>query len=205
MKLIDISIKNFNGMSKYPSLEDYKHEVLKDYSLGDQYSLSKIAMPMHIGTHVDAPYHFIEDGIKIQDIPLETFYGQCAVIEIDAAVISQETLSKKKITGERILFKTNNSTLQNKGEEVINNVYIDKSGSEYLSKLGIKLIGIDYFSVDNINNKIKDAHKILLSKGVILLEGINLYGVDEGEYIISCFPLNVMNSEGSPCRAILIK
>lgn len=205
MEIIDISIGNYNGMRKYPSLENYRHEFIKDYSLGDNYSLSKMTMPMHIGTHIDAPYHFIESGIKIDAIPLGMFYGECFVAEIDSDIITKESVVNKGIACKRILFKTKNSIIQRNGDEVLKNVYIDRSGAQYLADIGVELVGIDYFSVDSINIKNKNAHQILLSEGIVILEGINLYGVEEGEYIISSFPLNVLDSEASPCRAVLIK
>lgn len=205
MEIIDISVRNYNGMRKYPSLENFRHEFIKDYSLGDNYSLSKMTMPMHIGTHIDAPYHFIEGGIKIDEIPLGMFYGECFVAEIDSDIITKESLVNKSIACTRILFRTQNSIIQRNGDEVLRNVYIDRSGAQYLADIGVKLVGIDYFSVDSINIKNKNAHQILLSEGIVILEGINLYGVEEGEYIISSFPLSVLDSEASPCRAVLIK
>ena len=111
----------------------------------------------------------------------------------------------KAIQSQRVLFKTKNSRFMDNNEFVEEYVYIEKSGAEYLLQQGVKLVGTDYFSVDPYKDINKAAHKILLGAGAILLEGINLSPVNEGKYLISCFPLNMEGSEGAPCRAVIIK
>lgn len=204
MRIIDISSENFNGMDKYPSLEPYKHEVIKDYLFGDTYSLSKFSMPMHVGTHLDAPYHYVSGGKKIEDIPLDIFYGQCSVIEVEGNIINEHTFKGIQKLEERVLLKTSNSILQMQGFSVEKNVYIDASGAQFLVDAGVKLVGIDYFSVDAVGAKEKTAHHILLEGEIVLMEGIRLERVEIGIYTLICFPLRLKNSEASPCRAILI-
>lgn len=203
--IIDISQKYNAGMARYPSLDPFKHEFLRHYDRGDGMCLSRMTMPAHVGTHIDAPFHYIREGKRIDELELQTFYGRCQVVEIREKVIGENILAASRIRCGRILFKTGNSGLMERNEFDGDYVHIGKSGAEFLARQGLKLVGIDCFSVDAYGNKEKDAHKILLRSGIVLLEGINLSAVDEGEYVISCFPLNIEGSEGAPCRAVLMR
>ena len=158
---------------------------------------------MHIGTHIDAPYHFIEGGIKIDEIPLGMFYGECFVAEIDSDIITKESLVNKSIACTRILFRTQNSIIQRNGDEVLRNVYIDRSGAQYLADIGVKLVGIDYLSVAPFNQSIP-AHQSLLKPGIVILEGLDLSAVSPGFYTLYCLPLNLVGSDGAPARVILV-
>lgn len=118
--------------------------------------------------------------------------------------ITAELLKKVGDLPERILFKTRNSQLYDKKSFTPDYVYIDSEAAKYISQFPVKLIGIDYLSIDKYQDTSKDAHKILLSKGIVLLEGIILTEVDEGDYQIVCFPIKIKGVEAAPCRAVLI-
>ena len=205
MNIIDISQKYSSNMVKYPSISPLEHEYVRHYEKGNGMCLSQVKMQMHLGTHIDAPFHYCEQGKKISELDLQIFYGDCQVIEINENGIGKNELMNKVIQSQRVLFKTKNSRFMDNNEFVEEYVYIEKSGAEYLLQQGVKLVGTDYFSVDPYKDINKAAHKILLGAGAILLEGINLSPVNEGKYLISCFPLNMEGSEGAPCRAVIIK
>lgn len=205
IKLIDISQTLNDSMVHYPGLKKFELSWRRDYRNGDM-SLSEFSMANHVGTHIDSPYHFIVDGKKIRDLNLNRFYGLAQVIEIppEQDSITVNLLKKYNLYSERILFKTVNSKhyLENDFKE--DYVYISAKAAQYLAEQPIKLVGFDCFSIDKYKSETKVSHKILLSNNIIILEGINLNGVKQGDYQLICFPLKMDESEAAPCRAILV-
>jgi arylformamidase len=169
---------------------------------GDMGNNSSIHMGIHTGTHMDAPKHVIADGKTIDRIPLSDAIGPARVIEINdnAAVKAEELKQYKFKQGERILFKTKNSERCWKTDAFIPDfVYIAEDAAQLLANSGVKLVGIDYLSVGGPPM----THKILLGAGIWLLEGLNLSTVNPGNYNLICLPLKIMQTEGSPVRAVL--
>ena len=207
MKVIDISQTLEDTMICYPSLKRFELNWLRNYDKGDRVNLSQISLASHVGTHVDAPYHYIKEGKKLKDIDLEIFYGPVKVVEVprDKRQIDIEFLKKIGEIPDRILFKTRNSELYGLNEFTEEYVYIEREAANYLAESSVCLIGIDYFSVDKYKSPGKEAHLALLSKDIVLLEGIILREVEEGSYLLACFPLKVKEGEAAPCRAVLIE
>jgi len=169
---------------------------------GDMGNNSSIHMGIHTGTHMDAPKHVIADGKTIDTIPLSDAIGPARVIEINdnEAVKAEELKQYKFKQGERILFKTRNSDRCWKTDTFIPDfVYIAEDAAQLLANSGVKLVGIDYLSVGGP----PITHKILLGAGIWLLEGLNLSAVNPGNYNLICLPLKIMQTEGSPVRAVL--
>ena len=204
MKIIDISDPLYGEMLRYPSLKPFVFHQVRDYSLGDSMAMSSIEMVLHDGTHLDAPYHYVEGGKKIDAIPLERFYGPAQVLECGSPVIGLEQVKGQPIRQKRVLFHTpfSRNIRENRPGEAS---YLTGQAAEYLARAGVELVGIDSFSVDKEHDKAKTAHKTLLSHGVLLLEGICLEGVAAGEYELICFPLSLRAAEAAPCRAVLIE
>jgi arylformamidase len=180
---------------------------------GEMSNVSQIRMSVHTGTHIDAPKHFIEMGSTVEEIPLEKMLGRTLVMEIPdtTEVISEQVLMSHPQRealeqANKVLFKTKNSTLWNSSEGLFDEDYvgIDTSGATFLSKLPLDLIGVDYLSIASYNDTTKP-HLILLEKEIVLLEGIDLSKVKEGEYTLYCLPLLISGCEGSPARAILME
>lgn len=207
MRIIDISQMLEDPMAYYPSLRKFELKWARHYRFGDSMSLSEIHMASHVGTHVDSPYHFIQDGKKINEIDLSVFYGTARVIEvpINKQKIDVEFLKGYDRLPERVLFKTKNSGFYKEKKFMEDYIYIDGEAAGYLAEHSVRLVGIDYVSVDKYKASGKEAHRILLLKDIVLLEGIDLNEVCEGEYKLVCFPLKVKNGEGAPCRAVLIE
>lgn len=203
MRIIDISDPLSADMLRYPSLQPFEHCRVRDYSKGDTVCVSSIEMVVHNGTHIDAPHHYIEDGIEIDKIPLDRFMGNAQVIEIDSPVITADALKEKDITEAMVLFKTPFSVniRENRPGSAS---YFTAEAAEYLAEKGIQMAGIDSFSVDKEKDKEKLAHKIMLKAEMLLLEGICLEGVVPGIYRLICFPLSIKDIEAAPCRAILL-
>lgn len=205
MKIHDISLKIEKDMMKYPSLREVVHTFDRDYSKGDDMALSSISMQMHLGTHLDSPYHYVEGGKRIDEIPLECFCGEVQVVESREREIKLEAILSKEIRHDKLLLKTPFSKdLNDKNVNGIHS-YFSKDVADYLANSKINLIGIDSFSIDRSGDKEKYNHKRILGANKIVLEGINLYHIVEGSYYLYAFPMNIKNAEGAPCRAVLIE
>lgn len=192
--IIDIS-QEIRNCKVYPGDPKPIVTKLSDISKGDMYNLSSFSMCAHNGTHVDAPSHFIKNGKSIDMIPLERFVGDCIVISTNNLItkdVALEILTKAKFEGvdQRILIK---------GDGVVS-----EEAASLFAENNIWLIGTESQSVGPADSP-KKVHEILLSKNVVLLEGINLKNVCDGVYFLCAQPLNIEGIEGSPCRAILIK
>jgi len=167
---------------------------------------SRIAMGVHCGTHIDAPRHFIPDGNTIDKMALDILIGTALVCEItDPEKIDCPEIKEHDLTGvQRILFKTKNSGNWPK-EKKFNEkfIYLAPDGASYLVEKGIKLIGIDYLSIDKYQATNYPVHHILLSNDIVIVEGLNLHSIKPGLYELICLPLSIPGNEGSPARAVL--
>ena len=172
-------------------------------------TISRIYMEVHTGTHIDAPQHFFTKGKSIDKMPLDVAIGPARVIEIvDNKAIKPEELNRHNIKrGERILFKTRNSQRCWQTNAFINDyVYVTRDSAHFLADSGASLVGIDYLSVDSpvdTDKTLPDAHQILLGAEIWLLEGLDLSGVSAGKYNLICLPLRLVQTDGSPVRAVL--
>lgn len=175
---------------------------------GDKCNTSKLYCDIHVGTHIDAPYHFLTAGGTIDKIPLEMLVGSAIVVHFpDAEVITVANLESlilpEKVS--RILFRTKNSDLWEKGitEFKPNYVALTYDAASWLSKKGFCLVGIDYLSIQKYGDD-SATHQILLENGTIILEGLDLTNIEPGIYELICLPLKLIGAEGAPARAILI-
>ncbi len=205
-EVIDISIPLSSKTVVYPGDPKVKVEVFKEWSETTS-KLSEIAMGTHSGTHIDSPSHCLKDGKRIEDLPLDVFVGPARVLDfsmLEEKITKEDLINKNVKSGERILAKTRNSK-----EGFVtwrdNFAYLDGEAADYLAEVGIKLFGIDTWSVKQKGSKDNRAHTSLLSKDIPILETINLAEVKEGEYFLVCAPLKISGVEGAPTRALLIK
>jgi len=168
--------------------------------------LTSIEMGSHTGTHLDAPFHMIGEGRRLEDFPLETLAGRATVVEIlGRPSIGRDDLERLNWKGiERVLFKTDNSTHWQDGKFYEKFVYLEPDGAEILSQAGVKLVGIDYLSIDKFKSESHPSHFVLLKKDILILEGLNLNGVPPGEYNLIALPLNLRGADGAPARVILM-
>ena len=194
MKIIDIS-QEIMSCKVYPGDPAPKGERLVSMDRGDVYNMSAFSMCAHNGTHVDAPFHFINEGKTIDQMPPESFVGLCYVVRHNGEVTADDAVEimEKAVNngaGERIL--------------IAGDTVVTEEAAEVFADHNIKLIGNESQSVGPENAPMK-VHKILLSKEIVLLEGVVLDGVKEGKYFLSALPLNIKGFDGSPCRAYLIE
>ena len=193
MKIIDIS-QEVLSCKIYEGDPAPEGKRIIDMADGGVYNLSALFICAHNGTHVDAPLHFFEDGKSIEQISLEHFVGECFVAEHNgdvSATDAHEILAKARKVGadKRILIK--------------GDATVTEGAAKVFADANILLLGNESQSVGPIDSPMA-VHKILLSKDIVLLEGIVLDKAQEGRYVLNCAPLNIKGFEGSPCRAILI-
>lgn len=203
IKIIDISLPIFNEMPVYPG--NQKTFIKVAHSKNSRSQLSEIKLSSHAGTHIDAPKHVFDKGLPIDQLPLETFYGSCRVLDLTKYKVNipRSALEKANIKpGERIILKTQNS-YGNFSVFDKNYIYLSPGAATYLSERNVRLVGIDALSIKQRGSKDNSPHELLLSKNIPILEGLVLSAVSPGSYMLVAFPLALCGIDGSPCRAIL--
>jgi arylformamidase len=210
MQIYDVSVPLSATTPTYPG--DPGIEITNWLSLvgGDAANVSLMNFGLHSGTHVDAPSHFIEGGAKVDALPLDSLLGEAEVIDVpnDVRIIDRSfVIANCTSRSQRILFKTHNSTFWNNTQEGFREdyVYIDHEAARRLVETGIKLVGVDYLSVEKFNSKNFETHHAFLSSGVVILEGLDLRSVPSGVYELLCLPLRIAggSGDGAPARVVL--
>lgn len=203
---IDVSVGIESNMVHWPGDPPVIIDRIKDMGKGDNDNVSKISLGSHTGTHMDAPLHFFQRGMSLDKIPLDAVIGHARVIEIeDKESIKPAELKNHNIgKGERILFKTVNSThCWNSSQFVKDFVYISHEAAIFLAECSVITIGIDYLSVGGYLKDGAETHRTLLGAGIWIIEGLNLSKVKQGEYDLICLPMKILNADGAPARAVL--
>ena len=175
---------------------------------GDAFTLTELAMSAHTGSHVDAPAHYVRGGAGVDAMPLDALVGPALVIDTgDADLITAGVLAGLDIPPgtERLLFRTKNSArwLMASPDFHTDFVAIAADGAQWLVAQGVRLVGMDYYSVAPYD-ALAPTHQILLRAGVVIVEGLNLIPVRPGPYTFICLPLKLKDADGAPARAILI-
>lgn len=185
-------------------------QFLKDMRKSDGFTLSKLSLGAHSGTHVDAPMHFVRDGASIDRVPLEALIGRARVIEIPDSVQSIDAAELNRHQwrdAERVIFRTR-STLRGwmRSPKFHRDfAYIAPDAAQLLADAGIKLVGVDYISTEKFGAQAPLTHRILLGKGIPIVEGLALDAVPAGDYDLVVLPIKVGGHEGAPARAIMRK
>jgi len=212
-KIIDISVSLKEGMPVWPGSLRPNFKQVFSHKKGDLWTQTEIHMDLHTGTHIDSPLHRIKGGITIGKLPLDAMMGPALVAflpKVKAITAKDlENLNLPKGTT-RLLFKTSNSNFWSKQKIGFQKKFValTSDGAQWLVDHKIKLIGNDYLSVGVFTDTGEiqaEVHRILLERGVILLEGLNLSGVKPGVYQLICLPIKFTNAEASPVRAVLVK
>lgn len=206
MKIFDVTVPLSPDTPQYPGDPDVIVEPKLQLCNGDQHNLFFYGFGSHSGTHIDAPFHFIDDGSKVHELPLELLIGRTRVIEfasgnqIDAESLEEHDLGDVM----RVLFKTRNSYLWHSGKGFVKKyVHLTEDAAEYLVDSGIKVVGVDYLSVDKYPCDEFEVHRTLLQNGVLIIEGLDLREVEPGDYEMICLPLKIKDGDGAPARVVL--
>ena len=208
MRIVDISLPISPQLPVWPGDPPVEIEKLSAIVDGADANVSKISCGVHMGTHVDAPYHFIDSGQGIEMLALEVLIGPAFVLDlIGTDTIDRQALEGQEIPAdvERLLFKTRNSMYWATGVKSFQEdfVAVDESGAEWLVEQGIKLVGVDYLSVAPFHAGVP-THQTLLRHGVVIVEGLDLSSAAAGWYDLACLPLKIIASDGAPARAVLM-
>jgi len=205
MKLIDVTVPLDSALPTYPNNTPFSLEPIKRIARGDSSNVSTLHLSAHTGTHVDAPRHFFDDGAGTESLALEMLIGRTRVIEITSrGGITADDLSGIDLSQDiRLLIKTHNSRLWSSPDFHTDYLGVAESGARHLVSHGIKLLGVDYLSVEVFRAPGAPAHHALLGAGIIVIEGLNLIDVDPGIYDMYCLPLRIVGSDGAPARVVL--
>lgn len=204
MRIYDITMPLSAELPVYPGDPPFASAASLRIADGDAVNVSHLSMGTHTGTHLDPPRHFSDQGISVDEIPLGRLIGKALVVEIlGVPSIGRRDLERLPVRGvERLLLKTNNSQLWSKSEFCPEFAAISLEGAGYLLEAGVRLVGVDYLSVESFQGD-GQVHRTLLENGVLILEGLNLADVEPGEYELICLPLKIKGGDGAPVRALL--
>lgn len=206
MKIYDVSVPISNDLPVYPGDPEIKITRTQSLEKGDIARVSHLSFNTHIGTHIDPPYHFVEDGKPLDHLPLDHLIGPARVIDVgNVDSIGLNTLERADLAGiTRVIFKTRNSRFWHEGNEFRQDyVYLETEGAELLVRRGIKLVGIDYLSIEKFNFDAPTTHWTLLRNNIIIVEGLDLTGIPPGDYELICLPLKIKDGDGGPARVVL--
>jgi arylformamidase len=187
-----------------------KFDFLKDMRKGDGLTLSVYSLGAHSGTHIDAPMHFVRDGASIDHVSLEPLIGPARVIDIPDGVqaIDAAELNRHEWRGApRVIFRTRSSLRGWMASSTFHRdfAYVAPDAAQLLADAGVQLVGIDYISAEQFGAPAPMTHRILLGKGIPIVEGLALAGVRAGDYDLIVLPMKVAGHEGAPARAVLRK
>jgi arylformamidase len=210
MRIYDLSASISAAMPTYPGDPGVKFEQWAALDKGDAANVTMLHFGAHTGTHVDAPAHFIAGTPRVATLSLETLIGRARVIEIqpDVRAIEASHLRADELAGvTRVLFKTRNSEFWGDADRSFRKdfTYLAPDGARALVELGVRLVGIDYLSVEKFGSQDFQTHITLLERGVIIVEGLDLREVSAGDYELLCLPLKLADGagDGAPARAVL--
>jgi arylformamidase len=174
---------------------------------GGSSNVSSVAFGSHTGTHVDAPKHFFDDGMAVDALPLDVLMGPAMLVcmQPDVMAVGEQHLRMFELKGHtRILIATRNSGFIRDGGFVGDYTYLAPDGAAYLAALGVKLVGIDYLSVEQFHSGHHQTHRTLLERGIVIVEGLDLSQPAMGPYELVVLPLRLVGLDGAPARAVLV-
>jgi len=204
-RFIDVSVPLKTGMPAFPGNPDFELHAVKRIAEGGSSNVSRLVLGTHTGTHVDAPRHFFDNAATVDALALDLLIGRTRVVEIaKRGGITRDDLAAANLREDlRVLLKTPNSAFWNEPAFRQDFTYLEESAASYLVEQGVKVIGIDYLSVEQFKKPGAPAHRALLSRNAIIIEGLNLSDAAPGMYEMYCLPLPVTGGDGAPARVVL--
>lgn len=206
-RIYDVSVPVVSGGLVYPGNPEIDITPQQSIAAGAGANVSRVDFGSHTGTHVDAPKHFFDSATTVDQLPLDTLMGPAVLVEFpdDLAAVTEAALRTKSLTGaERVLLHTRNSTFIRRRDFVRDYTYLAPDGAAYLASLGVRLVGIDYLSIEQFHSGHHRTHRTLLERGIVIVEGLDLSEPPAGEYQLICLPLRLQGLDGAPARAVLV-
>jgi arylformamidase len=206
MRVIDISVPNGPSQHVYPGDPVPRVEQAKAIRDGDVCNLSLLTMGSHTGTHVDAPYHFIDGGPRLGDVALDRMVGEALVADLRRrAAVDADALAHAALRhGDILLCLTDNSARWAAPDFQRDFTYLTRDAADLLVERGVRAVGIDYLSIEQFGSPDFPVHHRLLGAGVFIIEGLDLRAVEPGRYTLVCLPLKFPDLDGAPARAVLL-
>jgi arylformamidase len=205
--IYDISLPLVSGGLVYPGNPPLQITPQQQVSRGDSANVSRLDFGSHTGTHVDAPKHFFDDGPGVDQIPLDVLMGPAMLLAMpdDVMAVTADDLRRHQLgSHERVLIRTRNSGFIRDKDFHRDYTYLAPDGAEYLVSLGVRLVGVDYLSVEQFHSGHHKTHRTLLGAGVVIVEGLDLSAPPMGPYELRCLPLRLVGLDGAPARAVLV-
>ncbi len=206
--MYDISLPLSPQLPVWPGDPAIELKRIATMDAGALANVSYLAGTVHIGTHIDAPDHFLNNGVTVEQLPLEVFFGPAWVLAVPESaehitVPVLEALAWPE-GATRVLFRTRNSRYWAQGDLQFHEDYaaLTPEAARWLVDRGVRLVGIDYLSIAPFADPVP-THRVLMEAGVVIVEGLDLHRVPAGRYVLGCFPLALQGAEGAPCRAVL--
>jgi arylformamidase len=206
-KIIDVTAPLSPHLPTFPGDPPFQMDSIYRIADGQPYNVTRLSLSTHSGTHVDAPYHFLADGATVDQLPLEILMGKARVVELSVLDrIERDDLEALDLRDDiRVLIKTRMSGQLRNSAFQEDFVYLTPDAARYLVQAGIKLVGIDYLSIEKFQSKEYASHHALLGAGVVVIEGLDLSEAEPGEYDMTCLPLRIAGADGAPARVVLRK
>jgi arylformamidase len=204
----DVTLPFSPNLPAWPGEPVAKVNRIKSIEDGDPANVTYLETHVHFGTHLDAPGHFIKNGSMVESLSLDVMIGPAYVIDAtENTAITAAVLETSNIPDDvqRLICKTDNSALWENPEHdfVADFVAISADGAKWIVDRGIKLVGVDYLSVESYHTANFATHYILLGAGVIAIEALDLRAVQPGYYEMACLPMKIVDSDGAPARVVL--
>jgi len=212
LQIYDATVPISELMPVWPGDPRIRIEQVSSIARGDEFNTSRLNLSSHTGTHVDAPYHFVRRGLTVDKLPLDLLMGPAVVAEMDGLegnTIQVYDLARLQFPKDttRLLLKTSNSYFweDRLSEFERDFVHLGSHTAEWIVKRGIRLIGVDYLSVEAFGARQHWVHRTLLAAGVVIIEGLNLSRVPAGRCRVVCLPLKIEGGDGAPARVLVIR
>lgn len=205
--IYDISLPIVSGGLTYPGNPPIEISPQQAIAQGGSSNVSSVAFGSHTGTHVDAPKHFFDDGTTVDALPLDVLMGPAMVVSFgdEVMAVGEAELRLHELKGHtRVLIATRNSKFIRQREFVRDFTYLAPDGAAYLASLGVKLVGIDYLSIEQFHSGHHRTHRTLLERGIVIVEGLDLSATPMGPYELRVLPLRLAGLDGAPARAVLV-
>lgn len=205
--IYDISLPIVSGGLTYPGNPPIEISPQQAIAQGGSSNVSSVAFGSHTGTHVDAPKHFFDDGTTVDALPLDVLMGPAMVVSFgdEVMAVGEAELRLHELKGHtRVLIATRNSKFIRQREFVRDFTYLAPDGAAYLASLGVRLVGIDYLSIEQFHSGHHGTHRTLLERGIVIVEGLDLSATPMGPYELRVLPLRLAGLDGAPARAVLV-
>lgn len=204
--IVDISVPLRSPMPTWPGSVGLRLTQTQSIAAGGAANVSRLDTDVHMGTHVDAPWHFLAKGATAETLPLDELIGPawvCHLPGIPSVTASDLEAAAIPAGTRRLLLRTENS--ERWATETTfrpDFVALTVDAARWIVERGIYLVGNDYLSIQRFHDG-PETHRVLLEARVILLEGIDLAGVAPGLWELLCLPLRLVGADGAPARAVL--